>query len=144
MGSDYGCNAAQRTAKEFVERFYQHGYWGIRLVDVQRLNGYSNADRIVSVLSFYSFVEGVSGLTWAPRRRFYSYETTEAEALTTGIAIVPVEPAPATPGTPLIFFSSSFFGVPVEPARDAPVGRMPAATEVVAVGSRISDPWCHL
>ena len=77
-------------------------------------------------------------------RRFYSYETTEAEALTTGTAIVPVEPAPATPETPFFFFSSSFFEVPVEPARNTPVGKMPAATEVVAVGSKISDPWCHL
>ena len=88
--------------------------------------------------------KGATGLTWAPRRRFYSYETTEAEALTTGIAIVTVEPAPATPAAPFFFFSSSPFGVPVEPARDTPVGRMPAAMEVVAVGSRISDPWCHL
>ena len=77
-------------------------------------------------------------------RRFYSYETTEAEALTTGIAIVPVEPAPATPGIPFFFFSSSLFEVPVEPARDTPVGRIPEAMEVVAVGSKISDPWCHL
>ena len=29
----------------------------MRLVDVQHLNGYSNADRIVSVLSFYKSVE---------------------------------------------------------------------------------------
>ena len=49
-------------SKGFVESFYRHGFWEIRLVDVQCLNGYSNADRIVSVLPIYEFVEDLLGL----------------------------------------------------------------------------------